>query len=139
MREIFLILHFIGLAMGVGTSIVMLVLGRASAKMEIEERKKFMMNASVARFVGHTGLALLILTGLYLMTPHWQDLGNMPYMIAKLILVAVLVILVTIIAISTAKAKKGGGAKYMKRAASLGPVALLVALTIIVLAVMTFR
>ena len=61
---IILFLHFIGLALGVGTSFAMLTLGAASRELQPEERMKFMMRVSALRKNGSYGLALLILTGL---------------------------------------------------------------------------
>jgi hypothetical protein len=61
---IILFLHFIGLALGVGTSFAMLTLGAASRELQPEDRMKFMMRVSALRKNGSYGLALLILTGL---------------------------------------------------------------------------
>ena len=61
---VILFLHFIGLALGVGTSFAMLTLGAASRELAPEERMKFMMRVSALRKNGSYGLALLILTGL---------------------------------------------------------------------------
>jgi uncharacterized membrane protein len=94
----------------------------------------------VLRRVGQTGLALLIVTGLYLMTPFWKVLGNMPYMIAKLILVGILIIVVTMIDLNSAKVVKGlDPGVNMKKNAKLGPLGLILGLTIITMAVLSFR
>ena len=57
-------LHFIGLALGVGTSFAMITLGAAARGLPADERVKFMLKASALRKNGSYGLALLILTGL---------------------------------------------------------------------------
>ena len=59
-----LFLHFIGLALGVGTSFAMLTLGAATRDLAPEERSKFMLRASALRKNGSYGLGLLILSGL---------------------------------------------------------------------------
>jgi len=59
-----LFLHFIGLALGVGTSFAMATLGAASRDLGPEEKAKFMMRISGLRKNGSFGLGLLILTGL---------------------------------------------------------------------------
>jgi uncharacterized membrane protein len=64
MYLVLLIIHFLGLAMGVGTSFAMLTLGIASKNMEPAERGKFMMRASVLGKNGSIGFTLLILSGL---------------------------------------------------------------------------
>lgn len=57
-------LHFIGLALGVGTSFAFLTLGASARDLSPEERAKFMLRAGALRKNGSYGLALLILTGL---------------------------------------------------------------------------
>jgi uncharacterized membrane protein len=57
-------LHFIGLALGVGTSFAFITLGAAARDLAPEERAKFMLRASALRKNGSYGLGLLILTGL---------------------------------------------------------------------------
>ena len=61
-----LFLHFIGLALGVGTSFAMLTLGAATKDLPSDERTKFMLRAGALRKNGSIGLALLILSGLAL-------------------------------------------------------------------------
>ena len=89
-----LIVHFIGLAMGLGTGIGFIFLGAAASKMEMPERKKFMLNAFALSNMGKTGLVLLILSGGYLITNYWKSLTAMPLLMAKLSLVLVLIILI---------------------------------------------
>ncbi|MDF3071562.1 MAG: hypothetical protein K0R38_7163 [Polyangiaceae bacterium] len=57
-------LHFVGLALGVGTSFAVLALGAASRDLAPEERTKFLLRAAVLRKNGSYGLALLLLTGI---------------------------------------------------------------------------
>jgi len=59
-----LFLHFIGLALGVGTSFAFLALGAATSELAPDERAKFMLRAAPLSKNGSIGLALLILTGL---------------------------------------------------------------------------
>lgn len=138
MREIMLIVHFIGLAMGLGTSIGFIFLGIAGSKMEMPERKKFMLNAFALSRMGKTGLVLLILSGGYLITPYWKSLTDMPLLIAKLSLVLLLIILIIIISTMMAKAKKGED-KYLAKIPVIGRFSLLTVLAIVVLAVYIFH
>ena len=59
-----LFLHFIGLALGLGTSFAMLTLGAAARELSPEERGKFMLRVGALRKNGSAGLGLLILSGL---------------------------------------------------------------------------
>lgn len=139
MRDAMLILHFIGLAMGVGTSIGFMFLGMASAKMEKNEALKFMLNSFALSKMGQIGLVLLVLSGGYLMTPYWKALPQMPLLITKLILVLVLGALIGIISSKARKAKSGDTEAELKKMAPFGRISLLVGLAIIILAVLIFH
>jgi len=139
MRDVMLIVHFIGLAMGIGTSFAFMFLGIASAKMEKSEALKFSINSLALSRMGHIGLALLIISGGYLMTPYWSVLSTMTLLMAKLGLVLVLILLIGIITMNANKAKKGDAETYLKKIEPLGKISLLVGLTIIVLAVYVFH
>ena len=138
MREFMLILHFVGLAMGIGTSFAFMFLGIAGSKLGQEERVKFALNTFSLARMGHIGLTLLILSGGYLMTPYWVVLTAKPLLIAKLILVLTLVICIVIISMATSRVKKGDMSGF-KKIVTLGRVALLTGLSIVVLAVLVFR
>ena len=139
MRDIMLIVHFIGLAMGLGTSIAFMIFGIASSKMEKEEGQKFIVNAFTLSKMGNIGIVILIISGGYLITPYWPILTSMPLLMAKLVLVLVLAAFIGIISSYVKKAKKGDAETYLKKIALLGRLSLLTALTIVVLAVYIFH
>jgi uncharacterized membrane protein len=134
-----LMVHFIGLAMGVGTGMANLFLGRAASKLEKKDAMKFILNTFVLGKMGMIGLTLLILSGGYLLTPYLPNLPNMPTLIAKLSLVILLIVLIGMVSINARKAQKSDPEKYMKRIRILGPIALLTSLLIILMAVLTFH
>jgi len=139
MREVMLIVHFIGLAMGVGTSFAFLFLGIASSKMELEEGLKFRLNTFGLTKMGNIGIVLLIISGGYLMTPHWKTLSDNPLLMAKLVLVLVLAAFVGIIGSKAKKALKGDTEANLKKIKPLGTLALLTGISIIILAVYVFH
>lgn len=138
MREAMLVVHFLGLAMGVGTSFAFMFLGIAGSKLGQEERLSFALKTFSLARLGQIGLTLLIVSGLYLMTPFWKVLASQPLLMAKLILVLGLVVMITILGIATNRAKKGD-LSGLKKIAIIGRMALLTSITIIVLAVLIFR
>ena len=138
MREAMLIVHLLGLTMGVGTSIGFMFLGIAGSKLEGEERIKFALNTFALSRMGHIGLTLSIISGLYLMTPFWGSLTALPLLIAKLALVITLTVVISIMTVAANKAKKGDTLSNLKKVAMLGRVALLTGLGIVVLAVLVF-
>ncbi len=138
MKDVMLITHFIGLAMGLGTSFAMMFIGIVASKMELDEKSKFIINASVITKMGHIGLVLLFISGGYLMTPYWAALSTMPTMIAKLVLFVVLGGLIGVMSAKLKKAKAGDTAQ-LQTVKKLGPVALFTGIAIVVLAVLTFH
>ncbi len=138
MRDIMLIIHFIGLAMGLGSSFANLFLGMAIAKMPPDEARAFALKAMALRKMGYIGLSLLILSGLYLMSPYWRILPTTPLLIAKLLLVVVLVGLISVLTKAGDKFK-AGDATQMKLLKPLGRIGLIITLVIVILAVSVFH
>ena len=129
MRDGMLIVHFLGLAMGLGTSFAIFFLGIAKSKMD----------SSILSTMGHIGLSMLIISGLYLITPFWGALSVMPMLIAKLLLVLVLTIAVILAAVYSKRAKKGDTESNLKKLVFTGRVALLSGILIVILAVLIFH
>ncbi len=139
MKDVMLIIHFIGLAMGIGTSFAFMFLGIASSKMEEKEGLKFTLNTFALSKMGHIGLTLLIISGLYLMSPYWKSLPQYPLLIAKLALVLILATLIGLITSAAKKAKTSDAEKHLKQIEMLGKLSLLTGLTIVILAVLVFH
>jgi uncharacterized membrane protein len=139
MHDIMLIIHFIGLAMAVGTGFANLSLGAVASKLEPAERGSFMSKIMVLGRIGRIGLGLLLLSGFYLATPYWKVLGEMPLFIAKLSLVALLLILVSTVLIIMAKSKREGNPALMAKIRPLGILNFLIGITIVILAVLAFH
>jgi uncharacterized membrane protein len=139
MREVMLILHFIGLAMGLGTGFAHAFLGTATVKMTPEESTKFRMHSLVLSNMGHIGIALLIISGLYLVTPYWKVLSSMPLLIIKLALVIILAILIGLIGMLGRKAKKGDAEVHLRKMKQLGKFTLIIGLAIVIVAVKVFH
>jgi len=139
MRELMLIFHFIGLAMALGAGFANLFLGSVASKLEPAERGSFMSKIMILGRMGQIGLGLLLLSGFGLMTPYWKELGNMPLLIAKLSLVAVLLILVASVLLLIRKSKKQGNPALLAKIKPLAMLNFLIGITIVVLAVLVFH
>lgn len=139
MRDLMLIIHFIGLAMAVGTGFANLFLGIAASKLEPAEKGSFMSKTLILGRMGQIGLGLLLLSGFYLATPFWQVIGFMPLFIVKLSLVALLLIMVTIILFIVSKAKKQGNPALLAKIKPLGILNFLLGIAIVTFAVLTFH
>ena len=139
MRELMLIIHFLGLAMGLGTSFGYMFLGMAASKMEKEKAREFSINSLALSKMGYIGITLLIITGFYLITPYWSMLTDFPFLIVKLGLVLVLVVLIILLSTAAKKAKQGDFERQTKKIQILGKLSLLTAVIIVVMAVLTFH
>ena len=71
MKDAMLIIHFIGLAMGLGTSFAHAFLGKTISKLEQSEAAKFRSQIMVLSQMGYTGALFLIVSGIYLLVPYW--------------------------------------------------------------------
>ena len=139
MRETMLVFHFIGLTMGLGTGFAHAFLGIIAAKMPAQEATKFRIHSLVLSNMGHIGISLLIISGLYLITPYWKILPSSPLLIIKLTLVIILLVLITLINLSAKKAKNGDAEAPLKKIEKLGKMTLITGLLIVILAVSIFR
>jgi len=139
MRELMLVIHFIGLAMALGAGFANLFLGTVASKLEPAERGSFMSKIMILGRMGQIGLGLLVLSGLLLATPYWKVLGEMPFLIAKLSLVAILLILVSTVLILLSKAKKQNNPALFAKIKPLGILNFLIGISIVILAVLAFR
>lgn len=138
-RDTMLITHFIGLAMALGTGFANLFLGFAASKLEPAERGKFMSNTMILMRMGHTGLGLLLLSGFYLITPYWKIVGEMPTLLAKLILVGVMVILISVLTVVAKKAQRENNPAMLVKLKPFGMLNFFLGITIVVLAVLSFH
>jgi uncharacterized membrane protein len=137
-----LFLHFVGLALGVGTSFAMLRLGAASRDLSQEERVKFMLRASVVSKNGGAGLGLLILSGLaMLFVRGWREVlawGGGAFH-AKLALVVIFIGLFGYMQTVMKKVREAGGGPLMARLPKLGAALLVLGLLIMLCAVIAFK
>ena len=139
MRELMLIIHFIGLTMALGTGFANLFLGTVASKLDPAERGSFMAKTMILARMGQIGLGLLLVSGFYLITPFWKVLGDMPLLIAKLSLVALLIIFVATASIIVRKAKKQGDPTLLAKIKPLGILTFFLGISIVILAVLIFR
>ena len=141
MFQTLLILHFIGLAMGVGWSFAMLALGLASKNMPAPERTAFLLRASAVSKIGSIGLLLLILSGVGLMMvagPEAVMAWGGGWFHVKLVGVVILTGWVGYMQVVLKKTKAAQGGPGMALLPRLGQVGLLLSLAIVVCAVLAF-
>ena len=133
-----LIVHFIGLAMGLGTSFGFMFLGISASKLEPEEQIKFSTRVLALSRMGHIGIVLLVLSGGYLMTPYLNQFSAYPLFTVKLVLVVVLIILVTVATLKGNRIKNGE-VDQLNKVRPIGSLAMLTSVIIVILAVLSFH
>jgi uncharacterized membrane protein len=139
MRSFMLILHFVGLALSMGTGFAYLFLGLSTKKMDKGEAKDLFVKTLPIQKMSHIGLFLLIVSGGYLMTPYWDTLMQNHYLLAKLVCVIGIVGLISAMGSFAKEAKKEDGGEAIQKIERLGKITLPLGLIIVVLAVLTFH
>lgn len=139
MRDIMLILHFIGLALGIGNGFAHLFLGLGTTKMSETEATAFSLKTFAVNKMGYIGLFLLVISGGYLMTPYWDTLMSNHTLLTKLILVIVLILMIVTMNGLAKTAIKEGGGPALKKIQNMGKITLPLGVIIVVLAVLSFH
>jgi hypothetical protein len=137
-----LFLHFLGLALGVGTGLAMFTLGAATRDLPPEERAKFMLRVGALRKNGSGGLGLLILSGLGMFFWRGPSLvmawGGGAFH-AKLTLIVILIGVFGYMQSVLKKVREAGGGPQMAKLPMLSVVNLALSLGIMVSAVIAFK
>src|SRR5688572_24138921 len=145
MLDLWLILHFLGVALGVGTGFAMFTLGLSTKDLPPAERGAFMQRASVISRNGSIGLLLLIVSGVGLLLTRGADVvfaWGGPMFHVKLTLVVILIGVFGYMQVLMRKARStdpaaAGAARA--RMGMVGPIMLLLGVSIIISAVLAFH
>jgi hypothetical protein len=142
LRQFLLITHFIGLAMGFSVSFANMVIGGLSAKSSPGDQAVFARIPPAMTRIGDTGLILLWGSGLWMLFEYWggmESFSVLPWQFhVKITGVVVLTGLIGFIHTLMRKAR-GGDAAAAKLIPTIGKIAFLTAVTIVVMAVLTFN
>ncbi len=142
MQDFLLVIHFIGLAMGVGTSFAMMRLGIATKDLSAAERGQFFRHAIAVSKNGSIGLGLLILSGLAMLFTRGVGTvfasGGIAFHI-KLTLVLVLIGFLGFSQVRLKRFRENQDLAALGSVAKLGPLMLLTGLGIVISAVLAFH
>ncbi len=142
MQDFLLIIHFVGLALGVGTSFATLRLALAAKASPPAERAQIFKYAMALAKNGSLGLALLIASGLGMVFTRGAatvfSSGGVAFHV-KLTLVLVLVGLLGFAQVLGKRAREKQDAQAMATLAKVGPAMLVTGLGIVVAAVLAFH
>ncbi|HEY4105886.1 MAG TPA: hypothetical protein VGM44_18425 [Polyangiaceae bacterium] len=139
---VLLMIHFLGLALGVGTSFAVMRLGAASQALEPVERAKFMVRALPVAKNGGIGLGLLILSGIGLVFVRGPAatfaLGG-PAFHVKLTLVVILAGVLGYSQVLQKRVREAGGGPALATLPKVGAALLLLSVAIVIAAVIAFQ
>ncbi len=137
-----LFLHFIGLALGVGTGFANMTLGLAAKNLAPEERIAFALKTFALSRNGSIGLLLLIVSGIGLMLMRGVGAtfaaGGGAFH-AKLTLVVLMIGALGYMQTLAARAKREGGGPVMAKIPKVGRVMLVLGVGIVLTAVIAFK
>ena len=139
---VLLMIHFLGLALGVGASFAMITLGIASAGLEPVERRTFMLRAMAVSKNGSIGFLLLVLSGLgmfFMRGPASVFAAGGPAFHAKLTLVVIMAGVLGYSQVLRKRAREAGDAKAMAALPKVGTALLALSIAIVVAAVIAFQ
>jgi uncharacterized membrane protein len=142
MYDLLLILHFLGLALGVGTSFAFLALGAASKDLAPAERLAFAKRTFALSKNGAIGLVLLIVSGIgFLLSRGVSAVFSWggPAFHAKLTLVVLLCGFLGYSQVMMKRVRTGSDPGAAARLPMLGRVMLLLGVSIVVCAVLAFH
>lgn len=139
LNKILLMLHFLGLAMGLAVPFANIALAGLMAKAAPPEKMILGRFPFAMSKVGKIGLTLLWVTGVAMVFTRWKGFGNLPSMFHwKLTAVILLTITIGIISMLEVKAKKGDAA-VIARIQVVGKIAMALGILAVVFAVLTFN
>ncbi|HUR19814.1 MAG TPA: hypothetical protein VMZ90_03345 [Vicinamibacterales bacterium] len=142
MLDLWLILHFLGVALGVGTGFAMMTLGISTKDLPPADRGAFMRRASVIGLNGSIGLALLLGSGIGLLLTRGVDVvmawGGKWFHI-KLTLVVILIGIFGYMQVLVRQSRSADGAAAAARIPLISRLMLLVAVSVIISAVLAFH
>ncbi len=139
---VLLVIHFLGLALGVGASFALFTLRGAVGDLEPSERAKFMVRAMRVAKNGSYGVLLLLLSGLgmfFMRGPGAVMAAGGPAFHAKLTLVVILCGAVGYAQVLGKRAREAGGGPALAALAKVSNAVLGLGVAIIIAAVIAFQ
>ena len=142
MYELWVFLHFFGLAIGAGTPIYMMAMARQARKSGDPAVVKTVITGSgrAVTMVGAIGLTLMIISGILMAGAMGPAIGQLgPSFALKMLGVVLLVVFVGTIKVLIRKASQEEGMKFMGWIRKIAPIGPVLSIATIGLAVLTFN
>jgi len=138
-NKIFLMLHFIGLAMGLAVPFANIVMVSVMAKAQPAEKMILGRFPLAMSKIGKIGIGLLWATGITMVFTRWSGFGTLPHtFFIKLTAVVLLTITVGYLHYLETRVKKGDAAALV-RIQLAGKIAFALGIAAVIFAVLTFN
>lgn len=142
MRDLLLLIHFLSLVIGAGSAFSLYIISLLAKRFDASYKAQVLVILFPLRYVSYSGLIFLIVSGALLAQPFLSSIQSMPWFIAKLFLIAVLVIL-SVLGMFCMR-RIGTVEPTLRpplflRLALIGKVSVLTSIGIVICAVMTFH
>jgi len=139
MKDIMIILHNIGLVLTLGSTVFFLIIRKDLYKTAGETKVDLYNIIAKYQRMTHIGMAIMILSGGYLMTPYWSGLGTMHMIHVKMLMVVLWLLVVIVLSVILRKARKGQSEKCDTRMLKFNYASLLFGIIIILAATLQFH
>jgi hypothetical protein len=139
MNDLALLLHMIGIAVGVGSAFSLFVIGIMAKSFDKSYKVEMLYKFFTLRYIAYIGLIVLIISGLFLTTPYIDEIPNMPYFITKLILAGMLLAISIYGTYQMVTAKNKTPQEVLKNLSYAGKIGFILGFLIIVTAVFAFH
>ncbi|HEY5994363.1 MAG TPA: hypothetical protein VIU46_07170 [Gallionellaceae bacterium] len=139
MKDIGLLLHFTALIIGAGSAFALFVIGHLAANFDVAYKRNVLIKLFPLRYISYLGLLLLIISGGMLIPPFVPSLTQMPWLMAKLTLVGVLVALSVFGWYQMRRAKQSADNNAFKMLGHAGKLSFATSLVIVACAVYSFH
>jgi len=138
LNRTFLILHFLGLAMGLSVTFGNIVMQRLIANAPPNERPILGRFPLALSAVGRIGLVVLWVTGLTMAYTKWNGIASLPWTFHVKLTAVILLTIVVVIATGLEGRVRRGDQAALSRLQTIGPLASVFALVAVIFAVITF-
>jgi len=139
MKQVWLLMHFLGLLVGAGTGFAVFLIGQLAGRFDASYRRDVLVALFPLRYISYLGLLLLIFSGGMMIQPFVPGLAENSWLIVKLALVAVLVVLSIIGAYQMHRIRSYTENGRFKLLALAGKLSMVTSLVVVMCAVYAFN
>lgn len=139
MKDLFLLVHFIGLIVGAGTAFAVFSISYLAPKFPAAARRDVLIQLFPLRYISYIGLILLIVSGGLLLMPMGMQVASQPGFIIKMVFVAVIAAASIFGIIQMRRARKSADTNAFKLLGYAGKVSVASSMAVVLCAVYTFH